>query len=83
PPPPPPGGSAHYDDGRNLLLVRHAPFHVYPIAGDWYVLLIQGDVVAVYQKDREQERRVVRLVRISSQQTLAEQILPMATYAEP
>jgi hypothetical protein len=47
------------------------------------VLLIQGDVVAVYQKDREQERLVVRLVRMSSQQTLAEQILPMDTYAEP
>lgn len=83
PDPAPPGWSALYDEGSNLLLVRHAPFHVYPIAGYWYVLLIKGDVVAVYQKDREQERLVVRLVRMSSQQTLAEQILPMDTYAEP
>ncbi|PCU46822.1 hypothetical protein, partial [Listeria monocytogenes] len=53
PDPAPPGWSAFYDEGSNLLLVRHTPFHVHPISGYWYVLLLQGDVVAVYQKDRE------------------------------
>lgn len=81
--PAPPGWSALYDETSNLLLVRHKPFHVYPVAGYWYPLWIQDDVVALYQKDREQERLIVRLARLSSAQTLAEQVLPMDTYAEP
>jgi len=56
---------------------------VHPIAGYWYVLWIDGDVAALYQKDRDHERFVVRLARISSNTTLAEQALPMHTYAEP
>lgn len=81
--PAPPGWRALYGDRSDLLLVREYPFQVHPIAGYWYVLWIDGDVAALYQKDRDHEQFVVRLARISSDTTLAEQALPMHTYAEP
>lgn len=79
----PRGWRALYDASSNLLLVREQPFHVYPMVGYWYPLWIEGDVVALYQEQKEHERLVVKLTRISSGETLAEQLLPMAKFAEP
>lgn len=79
----PSGWRALYDESSNLLLIRDHPFHAYPVAGYWYPLWIQDDVVALYQEQEEKERLVVKLARISSGQTLAEQALPMAQFAEP
>jgi len=81
--PAPPGWRALYEDPGDLILVREHPFQAYPIAGYWYVLWIDGGIAALYRKDRDHERLVVRLARISSDTTLAEQTLPMQTYAEP
>ncbi len=81
--PAPAGWRALYDDRSDLILIREHPFQVHPMAGYWYVLWIDGDIAALYQKDRDHERLVVRLARISSDTTLAEQALPMHTYAEP
>lgn len=81
--PAPRGWRELYDAAGNLVLVREHPFKVFPIAGYWYVLSTEGDVAALYQKDREQEQWVVRLVQISSGTTLAEQVLPLQRYAEP
>ena len=81
--PAPRGWRALYDDASNLLLVREQPFHVYPITGYWYPLWIESDVVALYQEQMERERFVVKLTRISSGETLAEQPLSMAQFAEP
>ncbi len=81
--PAPAGWRAIYDDRSDLILIREQPFQVHPMAGYWYVLWIDGDVAALYQKDRDHERLVVKLARISSDTTLAEQALPMHTYAEP
>lgn len=78
-----PGWRALYRDPGDLILVRERPFQVHPIAGYWYALWIDGDTVALYRKDRDHERLVVRLARISSDTPLAEQTLPMQTYAEP
>lgn len=83
PRPAPPGWSVLYDEASNLVLVRTHPFAVHPITGYWQVLWIEGDVVALYEDDRAKERLVVKLVQISADQTLAEQYLPMNTYAEP
>lgn len=81
--PAPAGWRALYDDRSDLILIREHPFQVHRLAGYWYVLWIDGDIAALYQKDRDHERLVVRLARISSDTTLAEQALPMHTYAEP
>ncbi|MFI8570739.1 hypothetical protein ACIGEO_04385 [Stenotrophomonas bentonitica] len=81
--PAPAGWRALYDDRSDLILIREHPFQVHPMAGYWYVLWIDGDIAALYQKDRDHERLVVKLARISSDTTLAEQALPMHTYAEP
>lgn len=81
--PAPPGWRALYTDRSDLILVREHPFQVHPIAGYAYVLWIDGDIAALYHKDRDHERLVVRLARISSDTPLAEQALPMRTYAEP
>lgn len=81
--PAPAGWSALYDDPGNLILIREKPFQIHPMAGYWYVLWIEGDVAALYQKDRDQARLVLKLARISSDTTLAEQVLPMQRYAEP
>lgn len=81
--PAPAGWSALYDEPGNLILIRAKPFQIHPMAGYWYVLWIEGDVAALYQKDRERERLVVRLALISSDTSLAEQALPMQQYAEP
>lgn len=78
-----PGWSALYDEASNLVLVRTHPFAVHPITGYWQVLWIEGDVVALYEDERAKERLVVKLVRISADETLAEQYLPMNTYAQP
>lgn len=83
PRPAPSGWSALYDEASNLVLVRTHPFAVHPITGYWQVLWIEGDVVVLYEDERAKERLVVRLVRISADDTLAEQYLPMNTYAEP
>lgn len=77
-----PGWQTLYDEASNVLLVRERPFHVYPIAGYWWVLWIEGDVVALYNDDSDRERLIVRLVRVSTDELLAEQLLPMQTYAE-
>ncbi len=79
----PRGWRALYDASSNLLLVREQPFHVYTMAGYWYPLWIEGDVVALYQEQKERERLVVKLARISSGEMLAEQLLPMSQFAEP
>lgn len=79
----PRGWRALYDASSNLLLVREQPFHVHAMAGYWYPLWIEGDVVALYQQQKEHERLVVKLARITSGETLAEQFLPMAQFAEP
>jgi hypothetical protein len=79
----PRGWRALYDASSNLLLVREQPFHVYAMAGYWYPLWIEGDVVALYQEQKERERLVVKLARISSGDTLAEHLLPMSQFAEP
>ncbi|WP_313348011.1 hypothetical protein [Stenotrophomonas sp.] len=79
----PRGWRALYDESSNLLLIREQPFHVYPIAGYWYPLWIQGDVVALYQQQKERERLVVKLAKISSGEMLAEELLPMDRFAEP
>lgn len=81
--PAPQGWRALYDEASNLILVREQPFQVHPIAGYCYVLWIEGDVVALYREDRDRARLIVRLVRISTDTTLAEQVLPMEKYAEP
>lgn len=81
--PAPAGWKALYEEPGDLILIREHPFQRHPIAGYWYVLWIEGDVAALYQKDREHERLVVRLARISSDTSLAEQALPMQQYAEP
>lgn len=81
--PAPQGWRELYDAASNLVLVREQPFQVHPIAGYWYVLWIEGDVAALYQQDRENEQLVVRVVRISSDTPLAEQVLPLQRYAEP
>ncbi len=81
--PAPAGWRALYDDRSDLILIREHPFQVHPMAGYWYVLWIDGDIAALYQKDRDHARLVVKLARISSDTTLAEQALPMHTYAEP
>lgn len=81
--PAPPGWRALYDDRSDLILIREHPFQVHPMAGYGYVLWIDGDIAALYHKDRDHERLVVRLARISSDTPLAEQTLPMRTYAEP
>lgn len=78
-----PGWQTLHDEAGNVLLVSERPFHVYPIAGYWWVLWIEGDVAALYNDDRDQEQLIVRLVRISTDELLAEQRLPMQTYAEP
>lgn len=83
PGPAPPGWSTLYDEASNLVLVRTHPFAVHPITGYSQVLWIEGDVVALYAEERATERLIVRLVRISADETLAEQHLPMNTYAEP
>jgi hypothetical protein len=79
----PRGWRALYDASSNLLLVRERPFHVYAMAGYWYPLWIEGDMVALYQEQKDSERLVVKLARISSGETLAEQQLPMSQFAEP
>lgn len=81
--PAPAGWRALYDDRSDLILIREHPFQVHRLAGYWYVLWIDGDIAALYQKDRDHERLVVKLARISSDTTLAQQALPMHTYAEP
>lgn len=81
--PAPAGWKAIYEEPGDLILIREHPFQRHPIAGYWYVLWIEGDVAALYKKDREHERLVVRLARISSDTSLAEQALPMQQYAEP
>jgi len=81
--PAPAGWKALYEEPGDLILIREHPFQRHPIAGYWYVLWIEGDVAALYQKDRDQVRLVVKLARISSDTTLAEQVLPMQQYAEP
>lgn len=81
--PAPPGWKALYEDAGDLILVREHPFQIHPVSGYWYVLWIEGDVVALYRKDREHERLIVRLAQISSDTTLAEHVLPMQKYAEP
>lgn len=83
PRPAPRGWRVLYDEADNLLLVRERPFQVYPIARYWQVLLIEGDVVALYNDERDSGQRVVRLVRISTDSPLAELRLPMQQYAEP
>ncbi len=79
----PRGWRALYDASSNLLLVREQPFHVHAMAGYWYPLWIEGDMVALYQEQKEHERLVVKLARISSGETLGKQLLPMAQFAEP
>jgi hypothetical protein len=81
--PAPRGWRALYDESSNLLLVREHPFHVYPIAGYWYPLWMEGDVVALYQEQKESERFLVKLARMPSGETLAEQSLPMSKFADP
>lgn len=79
----PPGWRSLYDDAGNLMLVREQPFGIHHIAGYWYPLWIEGDVVALYQKQQDRDQLVVKLARISSAETLAEQQLPMEQFAEP
>lgn len=79
----PRGWTTLHDDASNLLLIRAQPFQVHRMAGYWYVLWIEGDVAALYTEDRDQQRLVVRLAAIDSDATLAEQVLPKATYAVP
>ncbi len=79
----PPGWRVLFDESSNLLLIREQPFQVHPLAGYWYPLWIEGDVVALYQEQKDRERLIVKLAGISSGQTLAEQALPMAKFAEP
>lgn len=81
--PAPRGWRALYDDASNLLLVREHPFHVYRMQGYWYPLWIEGDVAALYQEQRDQERLLVKLARIPSGETLAEYPLPMERFASP
>lgn len=78
-----PGWTSFYDEPGNLSLVRAQPFHVHPIAGYWDVLWIEGDVAALYRRDRNDAQLIVRLTRISSDTELAQQTLPMQQYAEP
>lgn len=83
PQPAPPGWQAFYGKESDLLLVREQPYKVHAIGGYQYPLWIEGDVVALYEHERKEKRMVLRLVRISSLEVLAEEFLPMQRFEEP
>lgn len=83
PRPGPPGWQHLHQQRGDLLLVREKPFQVHQIAGYWYPLWIEGDVVALYQEDSAREALIVRLTGISTGKRLAELALPKHMYAEP